>query len=81
MLLMCQNGFQVKCLGKRLVPQKPRSWFKTCFSKMYEILQVKFSQAEAFVSALLDAHRQILYTLPNGHIDSFWASLGANNYG
>ena len=48
---------------------------------MYEILQVKFSQSEAFFSALLDAHSQILHTLPHGHIDSFWASLGASNHG
>ena len=81
MLLMSKNGFQAKHLGKRFVPQKSRSWFKICVSKMYEILQVKFSQSEAFVSALLDAHSQTLHTLPHGHIDSFWASLAANNHG
>ena len=65
-------AFKQKHLRKRLFPQKPRSWFKICVSKMYEILQVKFSQSEAFVSALLDAHSQILHTLPHSHTDSFW---------
>ena len=82
MLLNCKTGFQAKKkLGKNLVPLKLRSWLKKCVSKMYSILQVKWSQSKAFVLALLDATGEILHTLPNGHRDYFWAFPGANKHG
>ena len=81
MLLNCSTGFQATKLGKKLVPNKSQSWLKKCVSKMYFILQVKWLQSEAFVSALLDTNGDILHTLPHGHRDSFWAYPGANKHG
>ena len=40
---------------------------------MYSILQAKWCQYEAFVSALLDDDGDILYTISHGHIDFYWA--------
>ena len=47
---------------------------------MYSILQAKWSQSQAFVSALLDADGDILHTLPHGHIDSYLAYPGTNQH-
>ena len=76
MLLNCSSGFKAKALGKKLVPEKSRSWMKVCVSKMYSILQAKWSQSKAFIFALLDAKSDILHTLPSGHRDTFLISFG-----
>ena len=48
---------------------------------MYAILQAKWLQSKAFVSALYDAKSDILHTLPNGHRDPFRAYPGAIKHG
>ena len=81
MLLNCSSGFKAKALGKKSVPEKSRSWMKVCVSKMYSMLQAKWSQSKAFIFALLDGESDILHTLPSGHRDTFWAYPGANKHG
>ena len=87
MLLNCPTGFHAK---KKKKKKKTREKISTstfyvlvpkCVSKMYSILQTKWSQSKAFVLALLDTKGEILHTLQNGHRDPFWAYPGANKHG
>ena len=65
MLLNCSSGFKAKELGKKLVPEKSRSWMKVCVSKMYSILQAKCSQSKLYPedSDLLDSCNSITYNI------------------
>ena len=47
-LLYCWPGFKAKALGKKLVPEKSRSWMKVYVSKMYSILQAKMVTIKSF---------------------------------
>ena len=80
-MIKLSHRFSCKKLGRKLEPQHSMSWSEKCVSKMYSILQAKWSQSKASVLALLDANEEILYILPNGHRDLFWAYPGANKHG
>ena len=48
---------------------------------MHSILQAKWLQSKAFVSALLGNSGEILHTLTCGHVDTFWAYPDSNKHG